>query len=104
MSNVVRMSSTSLEYLRARVSATSDGVAIDPTGFAIEFAFPIPGEDPSTWVAGSWEVAGTFYYARCLVGPSGGVITLANGIYDVYVRVTASPEKPVRQVGVLVVE
>lgn len=103
MANIIRLSSTSCEYIRVKVSATESGVVINPTTLAVSFAFPAPGTDPSTWYNGSWETTSTDYLARCLVGP-GGTATLTDGIYDVYVKVASSPETPVKFVGTIVVE
>jgi hypothetical protein len=38
--------------------------------------------------------------AQCLVGPTGGVVTLASGsTYDVWSKILGTPEEPVAFVG-----
>lgn len=101
--HIIRISSTSLEYVKARVSATNAGVPVDMSSLPVAFAFPAPGTDPSTWYSGTWETVDGAYYARCLIG-TGGVVALTNGPYDVYVKITATPEVPVKLVGTLIIE
>lgn len=89
------------------VSATENGVPVNPTALVVNLAFvtgalPSPGD----WKAASWETDATTepdtYYARALVGP-GGVITLAPGSWDVWVKVTGAPEIPEKLAGQLLV-
>lgn len=92
----------STEYVRVAI-ATSP--AADPTSDNIQMAFPVTGVNPvlGDWKSATWETDGTTYYARCLVGPAPGVVTLAEGLYDVYVKVTDNPEVVVRQTGALAI-
>jgi hypothetical protein len=90
----------SLEYATATITATHD-----LTGDTVEVALPLTGVDPVTWLAadvvsvtdlgnGTWRLT-----YRLLLGP-GGDITLTQGsTYDWLVRVTDSPEIPVRLAG-----
>lgn len=96
----MRISTTSLEYVRLHVTASTGGQPIDPTSLTIEMAFPTPGVAP---VAGDWKPATwdtdtigstTRHLAQCLVGPA-GTVTLGAGAYDTYLRVTSLPEIPV---------
>lgn len=96
-----RISHLSTEYIRAPVIATEAGAAVNPTSDTVEMAFPAEGEAPADWVAASWETAGTIHFARCHVGPDGGDIELDAGLYDVYVKITDSPEVPVKKSGLL---
>lgn len=97
MSNSLALPSESVEYVRVRIRSLAD-----PTGVAVEFAFPAASSDPSTWVAGAWEGAteqiGDYYFttARILVG-SGTSFALAEGVFDAWVRVAAVPETPARK-------
>ena len=87
------------EYLRFPVSAVVNGAVRNPTSDTVQFAFPATGVAPTVWFSGSWETttAGT-YIARVLVGPASGVVTLVAGTdYDVWVKITDSPEVPVRK-------
>lgn len=101
---MLRISALSLEYVRVRVSATNAGAAVDPTGDTVVMAFTAEGVAPVSgdWKTASWETDATTttdsYYARCLVGPS-GTVTLTAGAYDVWVKVTDSPETPVMRAG-----
>lgn len=87
----MRISSLTLEYLVTTVTAP-----VDPTADVVEFAFVAPFTEPGAldWSAGQW-VAGTTYDARILVGP-GGTVTLTEGDYNAWIRITDSPEIPVR--------
>jgi hypothetical protein len=102
------VSSLTTEYVRVQVAVKDSGEFVDPTSDLVQMAFPLPGVEPSggDWQAASWESdVGTTppsYFARCLVGPLGTVI-LADGTYDVWVKITDTPEIPVRKVGALVV-
>lgn len=107
--STVTMSSTSRHYLRLPVSATWQGVVQDPTSDTVEFAAVTPGSEPSTWTAGSWETDTSTdpdtYWARILVSGTGGggTLALADGTYDLWVRVTDSPERPSQRVATLIV-
>lgn len=102
----MELSSLSTEYVKVPVAATVNGAVIDPTGDPVSMAFMALGLAPSggDWKTGSWETIGTTRYARCLVGPAGGVITLVKDTtYALWLKVTDSPEAPVRRVGQVVV-
>ncbi len=101
----VTVSSLSTTYVKCRISATENGVASDPTTGTVDFAFLSEADeqtDPESgdWSTGLWETASDGYWGKCLVGPS-GVATLAKGSYDVWVRVTKTPEEVIDRVGVL---
>lgn len=104
----VLLSSLSLEHVRVRVAATSSGAVVNPTSDTVAMAFKQADAEPSggDWKTASWETDSTqtpaVYYARCLVGPS-GTVTLADGSWDVWIKVTDSPEIPVRRVGRVIV-
>lgn len=98
----LEISSLSREYVRCEVRASANGVQVDPTVDIVEFAAVTVGTEPSSWTAGGWEtVPGPIYFARIMVGGLGSSATLAlaDGLYDVWVRVTDSPEKPAWRVG-----
>lgn len=104
----VSLSSLSNEYIRVQVSATESGAVVDPTGTAPDFAFmdDTASAEPGggDWNAGNWETdAGPpiIYYARILVGSAGQVV--AEGKWDVWIRITSSPEIPVRHIGRLTI-
>lgn len=104
------VSDLSTEYVKVLVRATVGGVnPYNPTSDQVQFAFveregePVSGD----WVDGAWEDEavvtpnGTVHQYRALglVGP--GAKVLAQGYYDVYVKIFDSPETPVKYVGIL---
>lgn len=96
---ILTLPAGSLDYVRAAVVLDRDGAAIDPTSpaLAVEMAFPYAGQPAQTWLEAGWESDGRGgWRARCLVG-TGGTAELSAGRYDVWVRVTSSPEVPIRQ-------
>jgi hypothetical protein len=110
------ISSLSLECVNVTWNSDLDGTSVDPTGqtegepeLPVYFAFPPTSGNyqepaqPSAWFTGSWLLNGTGkgFVAQCLVGPGGGVVTLASGqAYDVLAKVTGDPEAPVKFAGV----
>lgn len=101
---MLTQAAASLEYVKVPVSLRESGSYIDPTGDTVQLAFMAEGEDPDVtdWHTGTWETDSTTvpttYFARCLVGPTGDVVLVA-GIYDVWIRITDSPEAPVLKTG-----
>lgn len=101
----IQIPTSSLQYVKFPITAEVAGVDYDPTDDIVELAFITVGTQPSSgdWLTGSWETIATVPYARVLIGP-GGTRQLAGGFYDVYVRITDNPERPVigpRQIEVL---
>lgn len=91
----------STQYLKVPISATVNGGVFNPSADNVSFAFPRPGVAPSTWFSGSWETVSGTYYARVLIGPTGGVVTLGVGLYNVFVKISDNPESPVVDGGTL---
>lgn len=98
----------SLEHVLVPVRGKRSGTAIDPTADTVKMAFLDVGPETGSpesgdWKTASWETNTTVtpntYEARCLVGPGGGVITLTEGTWHVWVQVTDSPETPGRYSG-----
>jgi len=105
--DTIGMSRLSTQYVFIPVQATKSGVAYNPTGDPVVFAFmPQATQVPqvSDWVAGSWDTNTTSvlypYSAKCLVGPS-GTTNPGIGTYYMYIRVTDNPEIPVLLGGIL---
>lgn len=88
----MRISSLSKEYLLVPVTAN-----VVVTDDVVAFAFTDPAADPTSWTTGDWDASGN---ARILVGP-GGAVTLTKGLKDVWLKITDSPEIPVRRVAQL---
>jgi hypothetical protein len=101
---VLQQSTASTEYVRVPIAARSAGADVDPTGDTVVMAFltgvgpPVSGD----WKTASWDTDSTTtpptYRAQCLVGPAGAV-TLTAAVYSVWVKVTDSPEVPVKRAG-----
>lgn len=91
------ISSLSQVYVKVPVEFQESGVVVDPTGDDVEIAFTTVGSDPVSddWNTSEWETAGSIYKARCLVGPAGTITLTKDRAYNVWVRVTDSPETPV---------
>ena len=107
----MKRSSESLAYLRVKIAADklTDEWNYNPTGDDVKFAF-VGSEgltDAATWYNGSWETRGNpqrpKYFAMCLIGP-GGTVALPIGSYNIWVKITDSPEIPVEYAGLLEVE
>lgn len=85
-------------FWKIPVSATRNGAPLDPTVSPVYVAVMTTKASPtsSDLHAGSWETAGTETYARLLVGPSGGAVSLsAAGVAYVWWKVSDSLETPV---------
>jgi hypothetical protein len=105
------ISALSLAEINVLWTSDLDGTSIDPTGqtagqslLPVQMAFPVSSGNPAapaqpvTWYTAAWLLGGTGrgYVAQSLVGPGGGVVTLTAGqSYDVWSRITGSPESPV---------
>lgn len=94
----------SLEYVRVPMASERAGAPYNPTGDTVVMAFIAGPAAPTSgdWKTASWDTdASTYpptYIAQCLVGP-GGTVTLAAGTWTVWVKVTDSPEVPVKRAG-----
>ncbi|MFI6496896.1 hypothetical protein [Nonomuraea typhae] len=89
---MLQIPSLSTEYVHAPI----DGPA-NMTGFTVEMAILPEGQDPAggDWKSAQWD--GTD--AIVMVGPS-ATIPLTKGVtYEVWVRITATPEIPVLRPG-----
>jgi hypothetical protein len=102
-------SAASLEPVLVPVDARRDGATVDPTENTVQMAFldePPETASPESgdWKTASWETNPTTdpdrYEAKCLVG-TGGAVVLAAGTWYVWVKVTDSPDIPVKYSGVI---
>lgn len=99
------VSSIATTYIRVPVYADNLGVQVNPTGYTVNMAFiaaianvaPVSGD----WKTASWNTtAQGGYVAQCLVGPSGGTMTLTAGTtYNVWIQIIANPETFVANTG-----
>lgn len=103
---VLTRSASSTTYVRAKVKATESGSVVNPTADTVQMAFTTGGATPgaSDWKAASWDTDSSTtpatYRAQCLIG-SGGVVTLAVGLYTMWVRIQDSPEDVQEPSGLL---
>ncbi|MFJ3289978.1 hypothetical protein ACIPMW_32420 [Streptomyces sp. NPDC086669] len=98
----MEIAATSTEYVRVTAVSKAAGSTINPAA-PPKFAFlPASATDnPATedWVTGEW----TTPWARILVGPNGGTVTLDPGTYRVWLTWAAGTETPVYRAGTLTV-
>ena len=106
-----QISAASTEFVKARVESKKNGLVYNPTSDVISMAFTADDTATgATFYTGSWEtvtvtengVTTTEYWARCLVGPAGGQVTLTpDSDRYVWVKIVDSPESPIRFAGIL---
>ena len=100
--NSLSQSSLSTQFLQILVT-TKYPATYDPTADPVQMAFTpqtYPPTSPTSayWVTGSWVTfPGPAYWAQALVGPANGGTALSIGTYQVWLKVTDSPEVPVLQ-------
>ena len=87
---VLQISSLSVEYVHVPITSNLD--TGDLNDLTVQLAIVPDGQEPVTgdWKTGTW----IGNHAAVLVGP-GATITLTDGTYDVWVKITATPEVPV---------
>ena len=91
----------SVEKLKTVITAD-----VDPTGDTVAFAFVQGSTRPSSFTAGTWDgsyASGQATAVTPTIGTtgSGAGIELAAGEWKAFVKVTDSPEVPVRPCGIL---
>lgn len=89
----LRIPSTSVQYVQMRVDTTAN-----PTGNAVSMAIKPRGTEPEAvdYKSATWA-AGTPYKAQVRIGTGTDIGALVEGVYQVWVKVTATPEIPVMQ-------
>lgn len=107
VSSQQRFSALSTEPVVATVKAYQAGAPLNPTTGTVQMAFlstPLAQPGVGDWKTGSWDTNEIGeYVAQCEVGPTGAV-TLAAGVWWVWVQIALAPVNVVRQVGSIVVE
>lgn len=94
----VDLAAISTEFVKVTVIAKSGGTQVSlPT--PPQFAFLLTDTSPEIgdWLTGEWIAP----HGRILVGPNGGVITLVEGEYAVWIKFTGGSETPVYRTGTL---
>ena len=96
----MEIAATSTEYVRVTAVSKASGSAVNPAA-PPKFAFMLTTDNPgdTDWLTGEWTTS----WARILVGPVGGTVTLAPGIYTVWLTWAAGTETPVYRAGTLTV-
>ena len=89
MANLL-VSALSLEKISVAIAATAN-----PTADTVQMAVAPNYTNPTTWAPASWVTVAGVYYATVLIGPGSTIGALAVGQYQVWVKVTDSPEVPV---------
>lgn len=87
---ILVLPATTVEYIRNEVTSTVD-LTSDPVEVAIMTAGTAPGV--SDWEDATWESGNIRYLYDG---------TAAAGTYDYWVRITATPEIPVRNTGIVI--
>jgi hypothetical protein len=98
---VITQSRLSTEFVQVDVGVTTEaGTPGDPSGDVVQMAFARPGALPADgdWHTAAWVSTSAGWAAQVLVGPQNGGIVLAPGPWVRFVKVTDSPEIPVRSV------
>lgn len=87
--------SASVEYLRSTITGTFT------TSMPVEMAVVQADSEPDSgdWHAATWDGADGDADAKVLIGTGSAIGALSDGLYDVWVRVTATPEVPVLYAG-----
>jgi hypothetical protein len=99
--------STSTEYVWVPVRSEHPTLgAANLLAYGVDVAFVRAG-DPQTgdWQPATWEAAATsdgYYLAKVKVGPAGAV-TLDDGAWNVYIRLTTGDQQPVVRAGTVLV-
>lgn len=102
-SNIL-MSQESLEFLRITVFSENEFGPTDPTSFPVFFAFRLRDTNtPLVFNPGQWTT-NSEYFAKILLGTGTGGLPLAKGDYEIFLKIGAGTEIPVRQVGTLSVK
>lgn len=98
----MEIAATSTEYIKVTATSKAGGSSVNPAA-APKFAFQPTSAtgNPAVedWLTGEWAAP----HARILIGPNGGVTTLALGEYRVWVTWAAGLETPVYRAGTLTV-
>lgn len=89
----IRVESSSTQYVWMRVNTTLS----DVSGLLVSMAVMPRGQDPEAgdFKTATWKTGLPFKAAQVMVGPTSAVGVLAEGVYKMFTKVTASPEVPV---------
>jgi len=93
---MITILANSTEFIYVQIVATlpESTQLSDPTSSVVSIAVPPLGTPPVTFYSASWLSSAFIPTIQFLVGPLGNV-SLSPGDYDVYARITDSPQIPV---------
>lgn len=91
MATIPTIPSSSVEYIKATVTGNYT------TSMAVVMAIVTADSEPvsADWKTAAWDVTD----AKILIGTGSAVGALVEGLYDVWVKITATPEIPVIRSG-----
>jgi hypothetical protein len=94
---VYRQSAQSKQAVLIQQRFKLNGAVADPSAFTVQTAWLPEGTVPvagTTWYAADWEPQGAGWAVRTIIGPGGGVVTLAaSGTpYIPYAKLTTATE------------
>lgn len=89
------ISTLSVETLVAPVNHLTVVSSVDITTYPVAMALTLPDTNPTVWTAATWDTVSGQPYAAVVIGPGTALGTLAPGVYDCWVKVTASGETPI---------
>lgn len=95
MATITTIPSTSVEYVHAPVTGNFT------TAMTVQMAVVIADSEPVTgdWKTAAWDGVDGTADAKILIGTGSSIGALTEGVYGVWVKVTATPEIPVINAG-----
>lgn len=94
----VDLAAISTEFVKVTVIAKSGGTQVSlPTPPSFAFLLTDTSPEIGDWLTGEWIAP----HGRILVGPNGGVVTLVEGEYAVWIKFAGGSETPVYRTGKL---
>lgn len=100
------IAAVSTEYVVANVTELVGVLDIvgNPSIYTVQFAFiPTNTEPANQWANGTWATTSAPYIAQILVGPANGALSLAKGVYGIWVRVVTPTQVPAIEIGTLTI-
>lgn len=92
------LAAISTEFVKVTVVARAGGTSIQ-LAVPPQFAFLLADTSPvaEDWLTGEWLAP----HGRILIGPNGGVTTLVEGEYTLWIKFAGGSETPVYRAGSL---
>lgn len=95
MATIPTIPSSSVEYIKATIAGNY------LTSMAVTMAIVTADSEPVSgdWKTAAWDGTDGDADAKILIGTGSPVGALVEGLYDVWVKITATPETPVIRSG-----